>query len=383
MRILAFMNISSLKKFSGLHYWATALLMIGLVPCLRRMNLPLKFDWIRLSWAYWIVLAAHAIFLATVLCVVGFEPEKSFGPMLRRFKDEKLRIIAVLAFFFILHSALTWHMTIVLTVDTVAMLEFFQRIKPENGEGTWSRVLLPAVYLFVGWLLIFAYNDITVSARFFAARDAAFNAADIWLLHGISVSQICHWAVRVFPISVFHFLEFIYFGMFSLLGAGMILVSICDGTKQGLRFVGTVLLPSYVALILFYLWTSQGPYYLCPTHFTDFPRSLKTYSLQRASIDHARALWEHVSLDRISGDYFIAFPCMHISTPLIVTWFLRRWKRLLALLLTYDVVLIIAIVLLEWHYVVDIIAGILLAGASIMAINYRDFWQQDRITQPV
>jgi hypothetical protein len=345
------------------------LLMGALLPLLQHFNLPILFNWPVLG-AFYLLLSIQAVFLAVLLCALGFGPTKTLAPTVRRFRNEKLRIALVTAFFFVLRWALPWRVALLLTVDTVAVLEFFHRVGPRKGRMAALSVALSALYLLAGWVLVFAYNDIIVSARFFAARDSAFNSMDVWLLHGVSVSQICHWAIRTFPISLFRFFEIVYFGMFPLLGAGLILVSIWDGTRQGLRFVGTVLLPSYLALILFYLWTSQGPYYLCPTHFTDFPRSLKTYALQRGSIAHAQARWGHIPLDRLSTDYFIAFPCVHISAPLIVTWFLKRWKRVLAFLLAYDGLLIVAIIFLEWHYVVDVIAGMLLAGVSILTINY-------------
>ena len=243
---------SSLKKCSSIHYWVTALLILGLVPLLKRFNLPVNFNWAVLG-AFYLLLSMQAIFLAVLLCLLGFEPKKTFGPTLHRFKDEKLRILPVITFLLVLCMVLPWRIALVLTVDTVALLEFFHRIPSGTGKIAIRSVTLPALYLLIGWVLVFAYNDIIVSARFFAAKDASFNSIDMWLLRGVSVSQICHWAVRTFPISLFRFLEIIYLGMFPLLGAGLILVSICDGTRQGLKFVGTVILPSYVALVLFCL----------------------------------------------------------------------------------------------------------------------------------
>jgi membrane-associated phospholipid phosphatase len=46
-------------------------------------------------------------------------------------------------------------------------------------------------------------------------------------------------------------------------------------------------------------------------------------------------------------------------------WFLRRWKRMLIVLCAYDALLIVSILLLEWHYLVDIIGGVLVAAISI------------------
>jgi len=194
-------------------------------------------------------------------------------------------------------------------------------------------------------------------------------------LHGMSVSDLCHWAVRRFPVSFFHFLEFVYFGMFPQIGAALILGAVYAGKKQALRFVGTILTAYYLALILFFLWPSQGPYYLCPTHFAEFPQSLKAYGAQKASLANCQALWNHLRILRISTDYYIAFPCMHIAQPLVVLWFLRKWKRMTAVLAAYDVLLVAAIVLLEWHYVVDILAGVVVAGLAIAAVDGRELLQ--------
>ena len=42
---------------------------------------------------------------------------------------------------------------------------------------------------------------------------------------------------------------------------------------------------------------------------------------------------------------------------MVVMWFLRRWRPMVICLAAYDCLLIAAVVLLEWHYVADIIAG--------------------------
>jgi len=105
---------------------------------------------------------------------------------------------------------------------------------------------------------------------------------------------------------------------------------------------------------------------LCPEHFARFPASLQSYHIQKTLIPHALALWHHEPVTRISTDYFIAFPCMHIVQPLIVLWFLRRWKRVVVALAIYDVLLTAAILLLEMHYVVDMMAGLLVAGTAIL-----------------
>jgi len=352
--------------------------VLALIPLLKRFNLPTSFDWAGLAFTYWVLLTAKSIFVATLLYLIGFSPAETLAPALERVRREKVRILLVLAYFMVLGWALTWLKALVLTVDTVAMLEVRERLRPNSLLRSASAILPPAIYLFVGLLLVSAYNDIILSVRFFAADDAAFNSMDKWLLHGLSVPQLCHWALQVFPLSFFRFLEFIYYGMFAQIGAALILISQHYGKRRGLQFAGAVLTGYYLALVLFYLWPSQGPYYLCPAHFSQFPSVLRTYAAQKGSVEGALALWDHKSLSRISFDYYIAFPCMHIVQPIIVMWFLRFWKRMIVALAAYNVVLVVAIVLLEWHYVVDILAGAVVAGFAIAAVDGSGLWRRRR-----
>jgi hypothetical protein len=350
------------------HYWIGLLLGVALVPILRRLHLPVSFDWIPLSVAYWFILAAQSIFVASILCLIGLSWD-ALGSFIEHYRRNPLRIVFVLLYFVILGWAFTWVKALVLMVDTVAILEFRERRSLNELGRAAGAILLPAFYLFAGFLMVLAYNSIIVTVRFNFAYDPAFHAMDKWILRGWSVCDLSDWAVRKFPVSFFRFLEFIYFGMFPQIGAGMIIVSLLAGKHRGLQFVGTLLTAYYLALGLFYLWPSHGPYYLCAEHFSLFPITLQAYVIQRSLIAHALALWNHVPIHRISTDYFIAFPCMHIAQPLIVMWFLRRWRRMVIALCAYDALLVMSILLLQWHYVVDIIGGVLVAGIAIAMVE--------------
>jgi len=364
------------------HYWLSALLAVALVPVLRSQHLPLKFDWITLGVAFWLILAAQSIFVAVLLALIGLPRAQTSQPFLARLREKPLHILALLVFFAILAWAMTPLRALILTVDAVALLEIVQRHKTQNLKHSLSAILTPAAYLFFGFLLVLAYNCAIVSARYNFAYDPALATMDRWLLHGHSVSGPTHWAVQAFPLSFFRALELIYFGMFPQIGAAIILVALNDGKMRALQFVGTILLSYYLALAIFYIAPAQGPYYLCPAHFARFPASLQSYNVQKTLIPHALALWRHEPIRRISTDYFIAFPCMHIVQPIIVLWFLRRWKRMLYALAAYDVLLVIAILLLEMHYVVDFIAGVLVALLAI-AITDGPLRRKQRPLAPV
>lgn len=365
----------------SVHYWASGLLLVAVIPLLRRFDLPTRFDWPGLAFTYWVLLTSKSIFVATILYLIGFSPVETVRPVLERIQREKARLLLVVVFLMILGWALGLSKALVVTVDTVAVLEVRERLRPHGLLRSAGAILPPALYLFLGLLLVSAYNDIILSVRFFAADDALFNSMDKWLLHGLSVPQLCHGALQALPISVFHFLEFIYYGMFAQIGAALILTCQYCGRRRGMQFVGAVLVGYYIALVLFYLWPSQGPYYVCPAHFTQFPSALRTYAAQKGSMAGAQARWSHEPLSRISFDYYIAFPCMHIVQPLIVMWFLRFSKRMMVFLTAYNVVLASAIVLLEWHYVVDVLAGVVVAVLAVAAVEGSELWRRGGVNR--
>ena len=96
-----------------------------------------------------------------------------------------------------------------------------------------------------------------------------------------------------------------------------------------------------------------------------FPHQLETYTVQKQVVQGALARWKGIPLKAISFEYFIAFPSMHIAESLIVLWFLRPWKRAFVLLSVYNVLVLVAIVFLEWHYLVDVFAGVVVAVIAI------------------
>ncbi len=331
---------------------------------MRSQHLPLRFDWATLAISYWIVLAPQSIFAAVLLALIGMPREQILDPFLARFRQNRPRIAVMLIYFAVLAWCLTPISAIVLTVDTLAVLELRARVGKHGLLQSAAAILPPALYFFFGFLLILAYNSVIVSVRYNFAFDPAMAAIDRWLLFGHSVRDFAHWAARSLPPSFLRCMEFVYFGMFLQIGATLLITALNGGRAHALRFIGTILVAYYITLLLFFLWPSHAPYELCPDHFSRFPSNLQAYSIQKTLLAHALARWNHLPLARISTDYFVGFPCMHVTQPLIVLWFLP-WRRMRIALAAYDILLVAAIIFLEWHFAVDILGGIVVAGIAI------------------
>jgi len=357
--------------FAGVefHWIATCLFAALVVPLFLAAKLPLSVNWPRLVSIFWVGLSLHSVAFAVLLMVIGFPIHQTLGPVWTHYKAQKPRLVFFVIFAIIMILQFGLLSGFVLIVLAVVLGELVDRTRGDLNAivNLIKPLLVPSVYLFLGLVMVFAYNDLIATVKNPSAYDWLYLKMDSYLLGGSSVSAIAHSLIRRMPSSAV-WSEVIYYGMFNQIGATLIVLAIYAGSKEAARYVGTLLTAYYLGLILFFLWPSMGPFYTCPGHFSEFPNFLRTYGSQLGMAQKAQLLATNRSLSQVDTDYFVAFPCLHIAQPLIVAWFLRKWKRIVVFLLAYDALLIPAILLLEWHYFVDIVGGVAVAALAI-ALN--------------
>jgi hypothetical protein len=357
--------------FAGVefHWIATCLFAALVVPLFLAAKLPLSVNWPRLLSIFWVGLSLHSVAFAVLLMVIGFPIHQTLGPVWTHYKAQKPRLVFFVIFAIIMILQFGLLSGFVLIVLAVVLGELVDRTRGDLNAivNLIKPLLVPSVYLFLGLVMVFAYNDLIATVKNPSAYDWLYLKMDSYLLGGSSVSAIAHSLIRRMPSSAV-WSEVIYYGMFNQIGAALIVLAIYAGSKEAARYVGTLLTAYYLGLILFFLWPSMGPFYTCPGHFSEFPNFLRTYGSQLGMAQKAQLLATNRSLSQVDTDYFVAFPCLHIAQPLIVAWFLRKWKRIVVFLLAYDALLIPAILLLEWHYFVDIVGGVAVAALAI-ALN--------------
>lgn len=357
--------------FAGVefHWIATCLFAALVVPLFLAAKLPLSVNWPRLLSIFWVGLSLHSVAFAVLLMVIGFPIHQTLGPVWTHYKAQKPRLVFFVIFAIIMILQFGLLSGFVLIVLAVVLGELVDRTRGDLNAivNLVKPLLVPSVYLFLGLVMVFAYNDLIATVKNPSAYDWLYLKMDSYLLGGSSVSAIAHSLIRRMPSSAV-WSEVIYYGMFNQIGAALIVLAIYAGSKEAARYVGTLLTAYYLGLILFFLWPSMGPFYTCPGHFSEFPNFLRTYGSQLGMAQKAQLLATNRSLSQVDTDYFVAFPCLHIAQPLIVAWFLRKWKRIVVFLLAYDALLIPAILLLEWHYFVDIVGGVAVAALAI-ALN--------------
>lgn len=349
---------------SNLHYVCTALLAILAVPQVQNLHLPSHLDW-RGNVAFYLNVGSQSLLYAMVFCGLAFPFRESFGLFWARYRKEKLRIALAVLFLLFLFRVLPPIPAILSIAKAMFVIELGERAKSE-GTPFLKRVasiLVPAAYMFLGLTVVITYNDIIVASRFPLSYDGLAHRIDASILRGQSISLIAHALWMILPARVLTFLDFAYFQMFAVVGAGL-LVSAYSSFTWGMKFVGACLTAYYLALLIFYLWPTYGPYVFCGTHAVRFPAYLTAYSFQTSGMRSLQAVSQHKTRYLASG-YYIAFPALHVGLPVITMGMMRRWRKVFWLLAVYNCIVVFSIVALEWHYAIDLFGG---AALGVLAL---------------
>jgi hypothetical protein len=345
-----------------------AVLVAALFPAFITAHLPFRIDLVTFVSAYWGGTAAQAIFVAILLCVAGLSFDHTLLPMWRLCVKQKTRFVAIgfLAIWMIWLFG-PW-LGLVVVVDALAFGELLERRRNEFQAALFD-IFAPSAYLFVGVLLVYLLNHAIAGIKFAATYDQAFDQADL-LLFGTTASRVSQWMVAHLSGSFFRLMEFVYRTLYPQIGAGIVITALLAGRQYALRYVRTLLTAYCLAVALFFLWPTIGPFALRNSPASDYSSFSSTYWMQQTIVLKARLLWIHNLVPAVAtvnlADYYIGFPSMHIAMPLIAIWFLRKWRRMTFVLLAFDVVMLLSIIALEWHYLVDLLGGVLVAVLSIV-----------------
>lgn len=344
---------------------------ISIAPAFLYLGLPLKFDWRAFLLTYWVSLTLQSVFLATLFYLLTNSFSQSIRPVYSRLSRKKPWLLI----FTVLVGESVWLIglpkSILISIALLGIVELTLRHRENHLDitETCMPILRPALYLFIGFIVIFSFNNVIASQRFYGAYDETFKEMDAWFLNGSTVSAVSHNLAAVLPKEWSKFLEFVYFGMFPQIGAALIFIALTEGAERSTQFVGTILLAYYLALLCYALWPSLGPFYSCAEHFSKFDSSLETFRIQKQLLANLETLWENKTTGQVGLDYFIAFPCMHLAQPIVVMWYLKSYRGILACLCAFNMFLVMAILLLEWHYLIDLLGGVAVALVAIAIIR--------------
>jgi membrane-associated phospholipid phosphatase len=165
-----------------------------------------------------------------------------------------------------------------------------------------------------------------------------------------------------------------------------------------LQLIYTLFLP-VVLLIPLLLWRQQRytDFYYCAFLLTlgflvsyagylIVPARGPRFFLQHLQQEPLRGLWlfnaMQGALDRLESAHFDCFPSGHTELTILAWWSSRRVSKTLSrVYLAYTLCIIFATVYLRYHYTVDLLGGVVVAGVLILAgpVMYRKLSGEDLI----
>lgn len=356
-----------MSRFSSAHWCASAFFAAILFPLFHFAHLPFRLDLGDMGGAYWVGSGVRAVFCATFLYVLAFPWKDTVRPVIDRFYSKWWLAAVGLSFVIGMIALFGVSLGAYVIVFGIALSELMIR-RQAKFVSSLLDIALPALYLFVGLLIVLSFQHAIGGLKFAGSYDPFFRGLDRKLFHA-DVSSISHFTLRHLPPWTQRGLELAYYSLFTQIGLGMIIVSLALGRKAGLKYVATLLAAYYIALAIFAFWPTIGPFSSCDTHASGYATALGTFAGQEVVIAKARLLLQHSTIPAVQtvnmADYFIGFPCLHVALPLIVLWSLRKWRGMALALIVLDLFLVSSIVILEWHYLVDMVAGIFVAVLAI------------------
>ncbi len=248
--------------------------------------------------------------------------------------------------------------------------------EPKKHAGRWFKACYNLtrhalrLFLFAVPILIVFYCYSHLKAlipilRLTESWDQAFWDLDNKIIPGITPFPRFSWLVyppveKLFQVS-YHSLSFFY----SVVLTGLYF----NRNFRLLRATVTALIISYFsANILYFVFPCDGPVFFRPEFFSIDPGS--PIGLSQKWLLYRRELFCN-DISTYQVQYFngiAGFPSMHIAQTLILLWAIKKGlPRIFSLSAIYELLLLISTLFFGWHYLVDDLAGILVAYVAIKA----------------
>lgn len=340
--------------------------------------LPLAYSWARtldLFWAsvtdeYFIVMACVALAAAAWV-----RKRRGSAPLAlqldRRFYLSLALVVAVLMAMVLSSSSYgLWDYVFLLPVVALAVPALRQRhpVKALAGFGATVAVLVVVSYAFT----IF-------KSQLFVDRtplDQLLVDSETWMFGRPLYLTIAEWASS--HSEWVRFSDWVYYLFFHHMALTALFLFACDDIDEQWRYVLSLTLCYMLGGLTYFLLPAAGPIYFDPPAFSylgadaDFTvfvqRFLKVSTFQATS----------GQLGVVETFAFIAcMPSLHMAHETIMLFYSRRSLLMLHFAAALWVSSFAAVLILGWHYLIDVVGGVLLAAIVLgLARRVRLEWKQ-------
>jgi PAP2 superfamily len=220
-----------------------------------------------------------------------------------------------------------------------------------RGKIAWRDSALMILWAILLWrVLPFAVDFAARLSRRFSLRDEFLARAD--RLGGVHIATIVHWASHN---AMGRVLNASYFLLGPLLALACLVPSLVGRLQTAKQFLIANLAAFAIGLPLLIVFPAVGPW--TAEHFLPRPDQ----ALCQSAIEQVRAAGD--CIHQAAG--VICFPSFHVMWAILSAWTLFPVRGLRWLSTVLAAAIVLSTMTTGWHYMMDVLGGIILAGVSI------------------
>ena len=300
----------------------------------------------------WVLVLAFALVTAVVSEHVGVPLRDPRGQMFQNRLQSALELFVLL----VLADALV--RTVWTTHSLGGAFDTLRR------RWTWRRIVLAVTGLVAYHIVYVCYRNLKSWDAFNTPRDRELLAFERGLFFGHSPAHLLHQAIghdHTAYVLMLVYRSFMYLVPWSVVAA----LVVTDRIRDGYFFLTSAMWVWILGTGSYYLIPSLGPFASDPQQFASLPDSAITrtqtwYLNQRAHLlEQPEAPGAFASI--------AAFASLHVAFSCLILLMLRYHGRLVLarLMVVYVAATMVATIYFGWHFVVDDVAGVLVALLAV------------------
>jgi|GEM_PF-6412205 hypothetical protein len=218
-------------------------------------------------------------------------------------------------------------------------------------------------------LMSYSYSTIkaAIGLRSGPLWDAELYAIDRLLFFGNDpLATLKAWLPLATHAWVYAWLDWAYYTWFFHFIVVFALLT-AKGDREELRsYVASILLTYHIGGLAYHLFPALGPVYHFPRQTSHLTRiRLHTNRYQGVLWQNLDAIRKGVAKRIYPFEYIACMPSLHVASEFVMLFFSRRSRPLQVITLPFFCAVLMATVVLGWHYVIDWLGGLVVAGVAI------------------
>jgi membrane-associated phospholipid phosphatase len=248
---------------------------------------------------------------------------------------------------------------ILITALLLGFAIFYHRVR-NVPEFVWTATAMAQLVLFSSCYTVLMYS-IAATAR--PLVDGSLVQVDRWI--GFEVPQVMAWA-NAYP-TVRDSLQLVYNTLLPQTALVVIVLGFLKERRPLETFMLRFMLATLLTAVVFYAYPADGP-------FSAYDYAANQSQTRYLEHFHAMRAGERTLVTWRGAEGLITFPSFHTTWAILLALALRRRPIMFALSAVLNCAVIIDTLTTGWHYVSDVLGGVVVGGIVIALAHCLSWW---------